>query len=313
MGIAPNKDDQDEGSQINSDRDPYAPAQFTAGSYYGISTKDKRDKIVECFKPNDRLTNFLYAAFDEYIAGNKMAGDAYLARTKPLYRRALRDCGNISDHIHEWTEKLDDLQERDDWPKVAKQIYEANKAVIDRDIDLEIKQWKEGVYFNSGMFAGQVGKVFLDNAPQSETSRSFMSDTTRDTTAPAQFAAGWYYGVTSIDKRDDILDCFASSDDLTNDLYDAMEAYIAGDSQEGDKKMKDSKLLWDTAMANCGETAVAMGKISREFDEIQARSDWDKVSKEIYMANKDVIDRDIGLELSQWTDGVFFNSGMFAG
>ena len=31
------------------------------------------------------------------------------------------------------------------------------------------------------------------------------------------------------------------------------------------------------------------------------------------MKNKDVIDRDIGLELSQWTDGVFFNSGMFAG
>ena len=77
--------------------------------------------------------------------------------------------------------------------------------------------------------------------------------------------------------------------------------------------MKDSKLLWDTAMANCGETAVAMGKISKEFDDIQARSDWDKVSKQIYMANKYIIDRDIDLELKVWTDGDFFNSGMFAG
>ena len=86
-----------------SDRDSYAPAQFTAGWYYGISGKDKRDKIVECFKPNDKLTNFLYEAFEEYIAGNKMAGDAYLARTKPLYRRALSDCGNLNEHMHEWS------------------------------------------------------------------------------------------------------------------------------------------------------------------------------------------------------------------
>ena len=73
------------------------------------------------------------------MSGNKMAGDAYLAKTKPLYRRALSDCGNISDHIHKWTRKLDDLQERDDWPKVAQSIYETNKVVIDSDIDLEIR------------------------------------------------------------------------------------------------------------------------------------------------------------------------------
>ena len=92
-----------------SDRDPYAPAQFTAGWYYGISGKDKREKIIECFKPDDKLTNFLYEAFDEYAAGNKMAGDAYLAKTKPLYRRALSDCGNLKDHMHEWSQKMDNL------------------------------------------------------------------------------------------------------------------------------------------------------------------------------------------------------------
>ena len=49
---------------------------------------------------------------------------------------------------------MDDLQERKDWPEIAKQIYETNKAVIERDVDLEIREWKEGVYFNAGMFAG---------------------------------------------------------------------------------------------------------------------------------------------------------------
>ena len=42
-------------------------------------------------------------------------------------------------------------------------------------------------------------------------------------------------------------------------------------------------------------------------------SDWDQISKKIYESNKDVIDRDVSLELKQWEEGVFFNSGMFAG
>ena len=131
--------------------------------------------------------------------------------------------------------------------------------------------------------------------------------------APAQFAAGWLYGVTSEDNRDEVLKCYAKNDDLTNALYDAMEAYISGDSQTGDKKMKESKALWDTAMAGCGEIAKKMGEISDKFDEIQKRSDWDTFSKKIYETNKDVIDRDVSLELKQWEEGIFFNSGMFAG
>ena len=59
------------------------------------------------------------------------------------------------------------------------------------------------------MFAGQVSKIFLDNAPSSETDTSFKFETTKEPTAPAQFAAGWYYGITSIDKRTEIDNCFA--------------------------------------------------------------------------------------------------------
>ena len=70
--------------------------------------------------------------------------------------------------------------------------------------------------------------------------------------APAYFAAGWYLGVTSIDKRYEIFACMERRDDLTNDLYDAMGAYISGNSEIGDQKMKESKTLWQTAMANCG-------------------------------------------------------------
>ena len=38
--------------------------------------------------------------------------------------------------------------------------------------------------------------------------------------------------------------------------------------------MKESKALWETAMAGCGEIAKEMGVIAAEFDGIQLRSDW---------------------------------------
>ena len=77
--------------------------------------------------------------------------------------------------------------------------------------------------------------------------------------------------------------------------------------------MKETKTLYETAMAGCGQIAEVIRGIAKKFDDIQARQDWDKLSKEIYQANQDVIDRDVNLEFSQWSEGVFFNSGMFAG
>ena len=56
-----------------------------------------------------------------------------------------------------------------------------------------------------------------------------------------------------------------------------------------------------------------MGDVSKKFEDMQAQSDWDKVSKKIYQANKAVIDRDVDFELKTWSEGVWFNSGMFAG
>ena len=54
-----------------------------------------------------------------------------------------------------------------------------------------------------------------------------------DTQAPAQFIAGWYNGITQEDIRGSIIDshCWGIPPyDLTLTLYDAMNAYIAGDN-----------------------------------------------------------------------------------
>jgi hypothetical protein len=55
---------------------------------------------------------------------------------------------------------------RPDWSQVMTTIYNNNEDLIDRDNQLVIREWNQGVFFNSGMFTGQIEKVYLDNAPK---------------------------------------------------------------------------------------------------------------------------------------------------
>ena len=45
--------------------------------------------------------------------------------------------------------------------------------------------------------------------------------------------------------------CFVLNEELTDTLYDAMEAYIIGDSVKGDSLMDATKPLYDIALASC--------------------------------------------------------------
>lgn len=89
-------------------------------------------------------------------------------------------------------------------------------------------EWSNGDYRAAGMYEAQIAQ-YLDLAPNPYYS-TFDADK-RDPMAPAQFAAGWLYGISfqTEEHRDEIVNCFQTSDDLTNDLYDAMEAYENGD------------------------------------------------------------------------------------
>lgn len=71
-------------------------------------------------------------------------------------------------------DKADALVKRKDWDDIAKKIYDDNKTMIDRDVDLELREWKQGVFFNSGMFAGYVEKTFIDNAPAEPSTNNYV-------------------------------------------------------------------------------------------------------------------------------------------
>jgi hypothetical protein len=92
-----------------------------------------------------------------------------------------------------------------------------------------------------------------------------------------------------------------------------MEAYIQGDISTGDGEMKTTRSLYETALGKCGEIGDKMKNIADQYDALENRPDWGKISKTIYDDNKKEIDRNIDFELEAWKTGVYFNSGMFAG
>jgi hypothetical protein len=123
----------------------------------------------------------------------------------------------------------------------------------------------------------------------------------RDEAAPAQFIAGWFYGIEGEDKRDYILGCYKADEDLTNTLYDAMEAYIKGDESTGEDLMKNARPMYKTALQKCDDVNGKMKEIGDEIYALPERSDWDTVSKKIYDDNKTMVDRDVDLMLREWT------------
>ena len=102
------------------------------------------------------------------MADDSQTGDKKMAAAKILFQTAMAGCQEVSQKMSEWADKFDDLRARPDWGKVAQQIYLENKDVIDRNLSLEFEAWKEGVYFNSGMFAGSVEYVFLSQSHNQE-------------------------------------------------------------------------------------------------------------------------------------------------
>ena len=55
---------------------------------------------------------------------------------------------------------------------------------IDKDYDEMVKQWAQGLSYDSGMYFGQMEKTWYD------TIEKFPKY------VPAEFAHGWYFGIT---------------------------------------------------------------------------------------------------------------------
>jgi len=101
-----------------------------------------------------------------YEKGDQETGDKKFADAKDKYDIALHACDKkVTDPIVEWSKKWNDLESRDDWDKISKDITESQKDVLEDDVKQSFYWWDKPVPFNAGMFMGRWQKVFLDNAP----------------------------------------------------------------------------------------------------------------------------------------------------
>jgi len=266
---------------------------------------------MTCFKANDDLTNDYYDAMAAYENGDTATGDSKFDDAEQYYDDAFGGCEKaVTDALSQWGDKLKNMKSRDDYSDVSEQIYNAHKDEIDLNVSLMFKTWDEGVFYNAGMFAGRIDKIMLDNLPQQ------LNDTTQDPEAPAQFIAGWLYGITlnTIEDRDAIIDCYKVNDNLTADYYDAMADYKAGKTSDGDAKFEDAEQYYSDAFGSCGDSInndlEAWGK---KVKDMRSADNWDTVSQQIYTDNKAKVDADVGYMNNSWDRGVFYDAGLFAG
>ena len=116
----------------------------------------------------------------------------------------------------------------------------------------------------SGAVAGHVEQIFLTS----------MQDIASEEYAPALFWAGRYESLTDEDERDYILDCFEPSQELTNLLFEAQEAYIMSDRRTGYVKMAETRNLYKEAMVNCPRVWNMMNEILKQADGMMSSSKW---------------------------------------
>ena len=138
-----------------------AVAQWTAGLLYGLSgrTEDKRDKLVKCMKHCPFTARRFGKAYQSYNDGKLAKGNQKLWRTTPFWFGTMIRCGSTALDLaaFEWTAAK--FNWRSDSEDVARANYEANKARVDQDWANGLKSFNEGVYFNAGMFYGEVWNV----------------------------------------------------------------------------------------------------------------------------------------------------------
>ena len=82
------------------------------------------------------------------------------------------------------------------------------------------------------MYDGQISQ-YMGLVPNAYP--DMLADDAQDPMAPAQFIAGWLFGITTqtVEKQDAIVACYTKNDDLTADYYDAQAAFASGDSTTG--------------------------------------------------------------------------------
>ena len=89
-----------------------------------------------------------------------------MADARQFFKIAMFECTRVNRYMQMWADKIDDLQARSDWDKISKEIFNENKSEINREIRIELENWQQERFFDSGYAAGKLEIIFITNAPK---------------------------------------------------------------------------------------------------------------------------------------------------
>ena len=110
---------------------------------------------------------------------------------------------------------------------------------------------------------------------------------------------------------DFVLDCYKPSLQLTDLLYNSMDALISDGSVY--KNMQETSKLYEEAMSDCGLIAGEMKAVAESFEEIQNSPDWEQTFVALFEENKDDLMQLMQEQLKDWKVSKFFDAGISAG
>jgi hypothetical protein len=236
-------------------------AEYYAGYLWAVKEEDKRDEIVGCFKTDNDLNDMLSKIMDADREGKTEDAKKLWEKAESHWSTSLKEC--TEDSVYDEYKALDkftkDVMSRSDIDDYLAKRYTEYKAEIDQFSGIMLTRWDNGVYFDAGMYDGYIAqRMGLVESPYNFGFEGGEDGPERDMMGPAQFVAGWLYGVSgqTIDKKNAILDCFEPSTDLMNRVYHAMNQYIKGNKSKGDEAWKEAIELFKPALASCDAQGI---------------------------------------------------------
>lgn len=257
---------------------------------------------------------FLLIAMDFYEKNDRENGDKTLREMKPLWEEAMKNCPESNAQFYRIIKHQEEFFAQSDAKEKIAEAIVKHGSTINLLTYVESSEYARGHYYKSGEAAGNIEKLVIgapDDSPLCKPPKRDMSKD--DQTAPGQFVAGWLYGITTLDERDYIMQCYESDDMLTSFLYAAFENYFAGNEQLGDAMMHCTRPLYEKALGKCDKSADVLTKLDQYYVKWESQPNADELKKKAYEANKDWCDKEFGFIQKTWTEGVFFDTGMFSG
>ena len=95
-------------------------------------------------------------------------------------------------------------------------------------------------------------------------------------------------------------------------LYGSITDFANGDTTAGSEKLTCALPYFFDALEACDETNPSYVISEKFYADFMARDDADSVREANYALHSQTIDRDLGFMGTTWSQGVYFNTGMFA-